>query len=299
MLLDGISASVLNYTFDRAGTYVLTLRDNFGRTITKEYVFVKALPEGELIGVENGGKTKSDVTFTFDNEKYYAVVTKDGQAYTTDYSGELFFNATDENSGIYDIRLFRLTDNENYSDYGFIVNTLAPNFDLTVADGSTTNKNVTVSWSESNIESVVYSLNGSESVTLENGAILSAEGVYIVTATNDLGTQFAKTFTIDKTLDYYVVMGNQPVQNVEVTSDTVAVFNNEDLSVTLTKNGEPFDYLFGDVLSDEGYYTFRINDEFAIRLCSQSLLTRAFHIRRMSATDLYRTATFKLQTAKN
>lgn len=262
VLLDGISASVLNYTFDRAGTYVLTLRDNFGRTITKEYVFVKALPEGELIGVENGGKTKSDVTFTFDNEKYYAVVTKDGQAYTTDYSGELFFNATDENSGIYDIRLFRLTDNENYSDYGFIVNTLAPNFDLTVADGSTTNKNVTVSWSESDIESVVYSLNGSESVTLENGAILSAEGVYIVTATNDLGTQFAKTFTIDKTLDYYVVMGNQPVQNVEVTSDTVAVFNNEDLSVMLTKNGEPFDYLFGDVLSDEGYYTFRINDEF-------------------------------------
>ena len=64
VLLDGISASVLNYTFDRAGTYVLTLRDNFGRTITKEYVFVKALPEVELIGVENGGKSLTHLHLT-------------------------------------------------------------------------------------------------------------------------------------------------------------------------------------------------------------------------------------------
>lgn len=260
--LGGVSTDTLSYSFDRAGTYTVLLRDNFGRVISKEYTFNKALPYGEFAGVENGGKTKSDVTFTFDREKYYAVITKDGQALKTDRSGEIIFTASDENSGIYVIRLIRLTDEENFIDYSFVMNTLAPAFDLTVSDGSTTNKNVTVSWTASDVESVVYTLNGGEPITLENGSILSAEGVYTVTATNDLGTQKTKTFTIDKTVDYSVEVGAIPTRNVEVTNENVAVFSGETLSVSVTKNGEPYAYSFGDVLSEEGFYTFRLSDDF-------------------------------------
>ncbi len=261
-LIDGVSTDTLSYTFDRAGTYTVLLRDNFGRVISKEYTFNKALPYGEFKGVENGGKTKSDVTFTFDSEKYYAVITKDGQALKTDRSGEIIFTASDENSGIYVIRLIRLTDEENFIDYSFVMNTLAPTFDLTVLDGLTTNKNVTVSWTSNDVECVVYSLNGGEPVTLENGAILSAEGVYTVTATNDLGTQKTKTFTIDKTVNYSVEVGAIPTRNVEVTNENVAVFSGETLFVSVTKNSEPYAYSFGDVLSEEGFYTFRLSDDF-------------------------------------
>ena len=261
-LLDGVSTDTLSYTFDRAGTYTVLLRDNFGRIISKEYTFNKAKPNGEFSGVDNGGKTKSDVKFTYDSGKFYAVIAKDGQAVKTDRSGEITFTASDENSGIYAIRLIRLTDEENYSDYGFTMNTLASEFDLSVSDGSTTNKNVTVSWTANDVESVVFTLNGGEPVTLENGAILSAEGVYSVTATNDLGTQRVKTFTIDKTVDYSVEVGAIPTRNVEVTNENIAVFNGETLSVSVMKNGEPYAYAFGDVLSEEGFYTFRLSDDF-------------------------------------
>lgn len=261
-LLDGVSTDTLSYTFDRAGAYTVILRDNFGRVISKEYTFNKAKPNGEFSGVDNGGKTKSDVKFTYDSGKFYAVIAKDGQAVKTDRSGEITFTASDENSGIYAIRLIRLTDEENYSDYGFTMNTLASEFDLTVSDGSTTNKNVTVSWTAKDVESVVYSLNGGEPVTLENGGVLSAEGVYTVTATNDLGTQRVKIFTIDKTVEYRVEVGAIPTRNVEVTNENIAVFNGETLSVSVMKNGEPYAYAFGDVLSEEGFYTFRLSDDF-------------------------------------
>lgn len=260
--LSGVSSDTLTYSFDRAGTYTVTLHDNFGRIITKSYTFDKAKPNGNFEGVENGGKTKSDVKFTFDSEKYYAVVTKDGQALATERNGEVVIIANDVNSGNYVIRLIRLTDEDNFTDYGFIVNTLAPDFALSVENNATTNKNVTVSWTANDIVSVVYSLAGGEPAELKNGAALSAEGVYIITATNDLGTQSVKTFTIDKTVDYRIEVGAEPARNVEVTNESIAVFNGEALSISVMKNGEPYGYAFGDILSEEGFYTFRIADDF-------------------------------------
>ncbi len=260
--LSCVTTDKLQYSFDRSGVYTIILRDNFGRVIEKEYVFNKALPSGTLEGVVNGGKTKTDVTFTFDSEKYYAVVTKDGQAIATERDGEIVIRATDENSGIYEIRLIRLTDEDNFTAYGFTVNTLAPDFALSIGNCATTNKNVTISWTANDIVSVVYTLNGGEPAELKNGAVLSAEGVYTVTATNDLGTQSVKTFTIDKTVDYLVEVGHEPARNVEVTNEDIAVFSGETLSVSVMKNGEPYAYAFGDILSEEGYYSFRIADDF-------------------------------------
>lgn len=260
--LSGVSTDTLSYSFDRAGTYTVTLRDNFGRMITKDYVFNKALPSGTLSGAVNGGKTKTDVVFSFDNTKFYATVIKDGQDYATNYNGEIYFFAADKGSGFYTVRLIRLTDAENYTDYTFLMNTLAPEFDLTVSDGTTTNKSVIVTWTASDIESVVYSLNGDEPIALENSGILSTEGVYTVIATNDLGTQSVKTFAIDKTVEYRIEVGAEPARNVEVTNESITVFSDEILTISVMKNGEPYDYMFGDILSEEGFYTFRIADEY-------------------------------------
>lgn len=261
-LLEGVSTDTLSYTFDKAGVYTVTLRDNFGRVIEREYTFVKSLPSGELSGVENGGKTKTDVGFTYDNGKYYVIVTKDGEPVETDGSGALLFTANDANSGHYVIRLVNLTDEENFTEYSFTINTLAPAFDLTVSDGATTNKDVTVSWSAEDIVSVTYTLNGGESVALENGTKLTAEGTYTVVAINDLGTANEKTFTIDKTLDYTVTVNGGPAAGVETTNGEIAVLANEPLSMSATKDGTLIDYAFGDILTDEGNYSFRIWDDF-------------------------------------
>lgn len=261
-LLDGVSTNKLSYTFDKAGTYTIALRDNFGRVIKKEYVFVKALPEGTLEGVVDGEKTKSDVLFTFDSSKYYASVTKDGTLYTEDFTGEIRFEATDANSGSYVIRLIRISDIENYKEYSFAINTIAPNFGISVADKTTTNKNVTVTWTETDIVSITYALNNCEAIELKNGEVLAEEGVYIITATNDLGTQSHKTFTIDKTLEYDVLINDTETIGVDATNKNVTVINHEPLNVDVTKNGMKYDFTFGQLLTDEGNYGFRISDEY-------------------------------------
>lgn len=259
----GVSTNLLNYTFDRAGYYTINLRDNFGRMIKKEYVFNKSLPLGSLAGVLNGGKTKTDVVFSFDNSKYFAIVKKDEQDYATNYTGEIYFFATDTSSGFYTVRLIRLTDAENYTDYSFIINTLAPEFSLSVADGTTTNKNVIVNWLASDIVQVTYTINGcGEIIELQSGAMLSKDGEYTIVATNDLGTQRVKTFTIDKTLDYNILVNNMQTVSIDTTNEDITLVNNEPLFVTATKNGSPYDFEFGQVISAEGIYSFRISDEY-------------------------------------
>lgn len=260
--LSGVTTDKLQYSFDRTGVYTVILRDNFGRVIEQEYTFNKALPTGTLEGVISGGKTREDVKFTYENLEFYVTVMKDGKAVETKNSGELKFAATDENSGNYDIRLTRITDEENFTDYTFVINTLASDFNLSVANGMTTNKNVTVSWTAADIVSVTYSLNSGEALELENGTELSAEGKYTVIATNDLGTQSEKTFVIDRTLDYDVLINNEEILGVDTTNSNVTVVNNEPLYVSVTRNGEPYEFKFGQVLSDEGLYLFRISDDF-------------------------------------
>lgn len=261
-LLGGITTTELHYVFECGGVYTVILKDNFGRVIEKEYIFNKALPEGILEGVENGGKTKTDVTFTYDHSKYFIELTKDGNAVQTDNNGRLSIIANDANSGKYTLKLIRITDLENFTEYSFIINTLAPDFALTVDDGTTTNKNVTVKWTAYDIVSAVYSLNGCEPIAIQSNMTVNAEGVYIVTVTNDLGTQSHRTFTIDKTLDYDVLIDNVGMVGVDTTNSNVTVINNEPLYVDVTLNAEAFEFGFGQVLSDEGVYCFRIYDDY-------------------------------------
>lgn len=261
-LLEDVSTETMSYVFDKAGKYTVSLRDNFGRVIVKEYVFNKSLPNGIFEGVTDGGKTKSDVSFIFDGSRYFAVVTKDGAFYAEDRSGELRIKATDYNSGYYTLRLTRIDDPENFTDYSFTINTFSPDFDISVADTTTTNKNVTVTWSDTDIVSVVYSLDDEEVAELKNGDALSVEGTYTVVATNDLGTQSRKTFTIDKTLEYDVLINNAETAGIDTTNQNVTVINREPLLVDVTRNGMSFDFGFGQVLAEEGYYGFRIYDEY-------------------------------------
>ena len=261
-VITSVSTNILNYTFDRAGYYTITLRDNFGRMIIKEYVFNKSLPSGTLLGVTNCGKTKTDVVFSFNNRKYYATVKKDGNDLATNYNGEIYFFATDLSSGYYSVRLIRLTDAENFTDYTFIINTLAPEFTLSVADGTTTNNSVIVTWAASDIVQVTYTLNGGEIIEINSGAVLSDEGEYTVVAMNDLGTHNVKTFTIDKTLDYEILINDKQTDGVEITNKDMTVVNNEPLFVSVTRNGNPYEFEFGQVILDEGHYAFRIYDEY-------------------------------------
>ncbi len=255
--LEGVTPDTLTYTFTKDGTYTVVLRDNFGRVIERTYDFDKSLPNGSL-SVDNGSRTTEEVTFTFDNSKYVAEVSKDGAVIETNSSGEILVS----NDGNYSIKLINLTDEENFNIYEFTIDTKAPGLSLEgVNQNETTNKDVTVSWNDSDVVSSTYTLNGEEFV-LENGETLTKEGIYVITLVDDLGNKTEVMFTIDKSLDYEVYVNDTSTTGVETTGEDVVIVNNEDLNISITKNGEAYDYLFGDILSEEGTYLIKISDQY-------------------------------------
>ena len=255
--LDGVSTDTLSYTFTKDGTYTVVLRDNFGRIIERTYEFDKSLPNGTL-SVDNGSKTTEEVTFTFDNEKYVAEVSKDGVVIETSSTGEIVVSE----DGNYEVKLINLTDEENFNTYEFTIDTKAPGVVLDgVEPSGTTNTDVNVSWSDSDVVSSTYTLNGEE-VILENGQTLTKEGIYVVKLVDDLGNTTEVMFTIDKSLDYEVYVNNTSTTGVETTGEDVVIVNNEELNISITRNGEFYDYTFGDVLSEEGTYLIKISDQY-------------------------------------
>jgi hypothetical protein len=263
--LSGVSTDKLNYTFDKDGLYKVVIKDNFGRTITKEYRFVKALPQGALTGVEDGGKTAKDVSFSYDPSKYYLEVYKDGELYRLDESGSLLLEANAETSGLYTYRLINKTDADNVKEYKFEIDTVSPDVSLNgVADGGTTNGSVGVSWEAGDVTEATYSFNGGEPVAFSSGTEFDKEGTYVITVKDDMGNATTKTFTVDKTVDYVVKTSDgKTIGGDATTSDDVIVTSNEDAKVTVIKDGEKYDYAFGDALSEEGTYLITVEDDFA------------------------------------
>lgn len=262
--VDGVSPDKLSYTFSKDGLYKVVLKDNFGRTLEKEYRFVKALPQGTITGVENGGKTADDVSFSYDSGKYYAEVYKDGALIYTDRTGSVEIAASEANSGSYDIRLINLNDEENFQDYSFEIDKVAPEVALEgVADGGTTNGSVTVSWSDSDVSNATYSKDGGDPVSFDSGASFTQEGTYIIEVTDDMGNKTVKTFVIDKTVSYEVTTSSgRKLGGDATTSEDVVVTANEEATITVLKDGAAYDYSFGESLTEEGSYLITVEDAY-------------------------------------
>lgn len=258
-VLPGVTTDVLHYTFDKAGNYTVTLRDNFGRVITRGFEFDKTLPNGTLEGVENAGRTSGEVTFTFDSAKYFAEVRKNSQTASTDKTGSISVSA----NGKYEIKLISLTDDANYRIFTFEIDTVAPKIQLQGSEsGMTTNSDVIVSWEDSDVQTATYTLDDGNETEFYKGTKFSAEGKYTLSVIDDLGNRSSVTFTIDKTLEYSVIIDDSETIGVDTTNKTLTVINHEDLYVSVTKNGAVFAFGFGQTLSEEGRYSFRIYDDY-------------------------------------
>ncbi len=147
--------------------------------------------------------------------------------------------------------------------FNITIDTKAPVLMITGAEeGKTTNKNVSVSWTDKDVKSVVYKLNGGEAMTVENGTVFSEEGEYEVIAQDALSNTSKVTFTIDKTLDYEVRFGGENAGDCDRTNKEVMLLNNEELHISVSKNGERIVYEFGQALTQEGLYEIKMFDDF-------------------------------------
>ncbi len=266
-----INPSIKTYTFNKGGTYKVELTDIFGRSITYEYKFEKDLPVGDLIGVKHNGKTNSEVRFTYNSSKYYVVIEKNSGVYTPEESESnfiktLIFTPNENLQDFYSIKLIDNTDPENYNIYNFTIKTIKPIINLFGVDpNGTTGGSVYALWdSGEEIYSATYSLNGNTQ-EYRKGQTLTIEGNYTITLTDELGNSTTIQFEIDKSINFVIADldgKTYEIEDLDYINFDIKIVNNEPLNVTITKNGNPYDYEFGLMISEEGYYEIVLTDEF-------------------------------------
>lgn len=265
-----INASNLNYTFNKGGVYKVIIQDNFGRNLTYEFKFEKELPLGILAGVEDGGTTNSDVSFSFNNTQYFAEVLQNDisiilQAEMLGSMTTYNFTAEENSNDSYKILLYDINDLENFNQYTFYIDTTPPEIILhNVVDGGTTSSAVYATFSPNSNILVSHEINEVEAGDYISGNLLSLDGVYRITALDEFGNVSYKTFTIDTSLNFEVYI-NDILYNYEglnFINQNVRIENNEELTIEVTKDDLIYNYNFGEVISLDGYYKIKIFDEY-------------------------------------
>lgn len=188
-----------------------------------------------LSGVENGGYTNKNVKFTW-TDNATAVITVNGE--TSEYTS----GTTLSDDGEYEIVLTNM-DGQTFV-VSFVIDKTAPEYELTGADnGATVNNDISLAFGEDIIAEV--SING-DTTTYMSGEVLTAEGEYEFTLTDKAGNKTVVNVFVDKTADYEINTVDGFVSN-----DDVVIKANEELTISLSKDGETFAYEFGTSLTEE------------------------------------------------
>ncbi|MEG1752244.1 MAG: hypothetical protein RR247_04265 [Clostridia bacterium] len=203
-LLSGVSVGTKIYEFDKGGIYKVVITDNFGRITTHEFKFEKNMPLGILKGVKDCGKTKGNVDFVFNHEKYTVSVfeNENEKEITSTFDKTtnmaiLHFLTKENIENNYKIILYDNNDLENFNIYKFTIKTIPPALTLNgVKNGEVTASDVFASFEINTNLSATYTLNNGEKLSYLSGQVLSVEGDYIIALTDELGNTNIQTFKI-------------------------------------------------------------------------------------------------------
>lgn len=244
-----ISEATKQYKFCTSGMYRVVVEDTFHtgfEAIEGVTEYTQIGPAGVLSGVENGGYTNKNVKFTW-TDNATAVITVNGE--TSEYTS----GTTLSDDGEYEIVLTNM-DGQTFV-VSFVIDKIAPEYELTGADnGATVNNDISLVFGEGITAEV--SING-DTLAYMSGEVLMAEGEYEFTLTDKAGNKTVVNVFVDKTADYEINTVDGFVSN-----DDVVIKANEELTISLSKDGEIFAYEFGASLTEEGNYIAHISDSY-------------------------------------
>lgn len=244
-----ISEATKQYKFCTSGMYRVVVEDTFHtgfEAIEGVTEYTQIGPAGVLSGVENGGYTNKNVKFTW-TDNATAVITINGE--TSEYKS----GTTLSDDGEYEIVLTNM-DGQTFV-VSFVIDKIAPEYELTGADnGATVNNDISLVFGEGITAEV--SING-DTLAYMSGEVLMAEGEYEFTLTDKAGNKTVVNVFVDKTADYEINTVDGFVSN-----DDVVIKANEELTISLSKDGETFAYEFGASLTEEGNYIAHISDSY-------------------------------------
>ncbi|MBR5822709.1 MAG: hypothetical protein IKY67_01030, partial [Paludibacteraceae bacterium] len=243
-----VSTNTLAYSFRTSAIYKVSVTDEFRTgidTVTAELDYAQKNPEGTLIGVDNNGHTNGTVKFEWTDEAI-VVLTKDGD--TVDYkSGD---ELTED--GVYTLT-FENFDGYKAS-YTFTIDTAAPVIATEGADHrEAVNEDVKVFYTEENLTAELFK-NGKSLGEYTSGNPISADGQYRVVVRDLAGNEVSVEFTIDKTVDYAINVNDKGLSN------SVIATANEQVTVSLAKNGVAVEYTLGAAITEPAEYALAVTD---------------------------------------
>lgn len=243
-----VSTATLAYSFRTSAIYKVSVTDEFRTgidTITAQLDYVQANPEGTLVGVENNGYTNGTVKFEWTDEAI-VVVTKDGTVVEYESGDEL------TEDGAYTITF------ENFdgykATYAFTIDTKAPEIKTEGANHrESVNQDVKVYYTEENLTAELFK-DGKSLGEYTSGNPISADGEYRIRVTDQSSNFVEVEFTIDKTVDYAINVNDKGLSN------SVIATANEQVTVSLTKNGEAMEYALGAAITEPADYVLVLTD---------------------------------------
>ena len=231
------------------GSHTIELINNLGTITIYTFTIDKTAPIGTLIGVENGGATNKNVSFTW--TEFGCTCILDTLAYSKNY--------TISAEGTHTIYLSDKYG--NISTYTFTIDKTAPVGMLSgVDENGYTNTDVSFSWAE---ESATATLNGD---VYEQNTSISEEGIYTITITDSVGNARNYTFTIDKTAP----TGTFSTTNYILSADCTYIFNSNlsfgwteaNITASILKGDDELDnYKKNTLLTKNGMYIIELEDQ--------------------------------------
>lgn len=238
----------LVYKFRTSGMYKIIITDEF-RTgmdaITGEITYTQPAPTGDLAGVENGGHTNKEVTFTWDDEAQVSV-TKNGEAIEYKSGDKL----TEDGSYVI---VFENFDGAKTT-YEFIIDTKAPEV---AAEGHKADLPVNTPVSVDILDeeaTAVLIKNGEEVGEYVSGTAISDEGKYVIRVTDKAQNVTEISFEIDKSVDFAINVNDGGLSN------SVTIVANEGAEIIVTKDGNVIEYKEGTEITEPGKYTVKVTD---------------------------------------
>ena len=245
-----IEQGTWTYRFILGGVYTVRFEDSFGNvTESEEIVFSKGLPTYTLTGAEAGAKTRKDVSVTF-ADTTGCEVRKDGSVVTVAVAGtadgqELRIAATEENNGIWEIKLYVKSDPNTYVTVRFSVDTIAPTARAaggsgeTVAWDTTTREAFRIEWTDSDVERVRYRIGDGLLQTYTAGELLSEDGAYTIILTDDAGNSTTYQLVRDTIVKFEVEYSGAHYEREGILylREGFTVQNGEWLEMTMTRDG--------------------------------------------------------------
>ncbi len=182
----------------------------------------------------------------------------DNTLFTSHNDSSITINATSQN-GLYEFYAIDVLDNES-AHYFVNLDTIVPSIKVSgLTNGIYSNQNVSVTYSDLNLWSAEYTLNGT-TASFASGTTFSDDGSYTVRVTDIAGNYTERTFFVDKTVP--IISANGLTNGIYGNQDVTVLFTDDNLkSAVYTVNGEnavPFSS--GTTFSEDGIYEISVED---------------------------------------